>query len=573
MPLMSYLQKNLAALSSRFTGVAAQIEAAQVPADFAVVKGTDGTPTYARTIISDTAKKIEWLGQTSMPAAGSPHVVKSLDALSNGQNGLGLSFGTGFEWAAFAQRLPRAQMVYVYEPDLPLLRMALEVCDLADLLQNGRVILLAGTAEDAAGQLVKFLAGHLGFDPPAVLHPLPTLTGERRNQFLTAGEAIVRKAVLVRQAVLAELHARCRPAAGGEAVVGFFLTPQYPTERPIQGELSKLAAPPVYVDRHETASLALRFEVLAKQAARGPVRIQSDLFRAQLAHVPMEIPVETWVPPYVGAGYWERVPGAGTLGGGDKVVVHHAYHAWLLEGRGVGKGQIEVRLLDVAGLGRQEVEAGKGEMRVELIADLPVTEAGVLGIQLPTHLAVFVAARELIAADYLTVHPGMAGALLRRALARAGVDAKVEDAALKEPMLRIIRDVLIPAVPLQVLAANLAKEGLPVTLIGDWGILPGVAGARRMSFQEFEGVGGMVMVHFDPCGRVHLLHLRAVAGGAGGGGGAIVHAAHPTDGHLGSLEKYLARGNFPAPQNLLSTLKGLMRDAGKVAQFRTALKN
>ncbi len=545
--------------------------------------GTDKTPTCMRLLtLPDGKKQVQWLGYTSMPAASAPHIIKTLDAHSNGQNGLGLSIGTGFEWVAFVQKLSRAQLLYVYEPDLANLRMALEICDLARLLEERRIILLAGTAESAAQQLAEFLARNIGFDPPAVLHPLPTLMGERRNPFLSAGEAIVRRAVLERQALLNQLHEKlardrqspdwpgARTSAHPPAVLAFLLTPRYPLERPIQQQIPQLAAPAVYLDRHDTASVALRFELLARHAARGPVRIFSDLFRAQLSHLPAEISIETWIPPLIGPAFWERLPPAETFSPGDKIIVHHAHHADLLKARGIPEKQIEIRLLDsavwksqVPNPVSQKSEAGS-QKSIALLADLPITDPAALGIQLPTHLAVFAAAREMIVNDYLTVHPGMAADILRRALTRAGVDPKIDDPALKDAMLRIIRDVLIPAVPLLTLAVNLAKEGLPLLLIGDWLNLqlPVPSNVEFVRFEEMDGKAWAragILVHLDPRGIVSATLLGATANGT-----RLVHAAHPTDRLAGSLPQYVtSEKDFPAPQNLIATLKQWLRDPAR----------
>src|SRR5438045_457684 len=144
---MSFLDKNLAALQAILPTLAAAIQHAAIPPSYEPVTGTDGTPTCRRLTDRDGKKRLEWLGATSMPRASAAPMIRSLDSVSAGQNGLGLSIGTGYEWAAFAARLPRAQMVYVYEPDPALLRMALTICDLSDLLATCRIVLLTGPAD------------------------------------------------------------------------------------------------------------------------------------------------------------------------------------------------------------------------------------------------------------------------------------------------------------------------------------------------------------------------------------------------------------------------------------------
>ena len=123
-----------------------------------------------------------------------------------------------------------------------MLRMALTVCDLAELMANRRVVLLTGTAEEAAEELSGFLANEIGFEVPAVLHPLPTAVGERRNALLTAGEAMVRRVVRERQAEVGALWGRVEAALRvpkGDREVAFLLSGRYAQERPLHGEVAR----------------------------------------------------------------------------------------------------------------------------------------------------------------------------------------------------------------------------------------------------------------------------------------------------------------------------------------------
>ena len=94
--------------------------------------------------------------------------------------------------------------------------------------------------------------------------------------------------------------------------------------------------------------------------------------------------------------------------------------------------------------------------------------------------------------------------VLRRAFGRANVTpAQQADPALREPMLRLVRDVLIPAVPVVALARALAAAQVPVTLIGDWPDLETPAGDGRFRRIGFEGAAGAwdevaVLAHLSP---------------------------------------------------------------------------
>ena len=577
---MSILENNLKAMEAEFARSAERIAAASIPDGFVLYAGTDGTETYSRKHIDSNGKTwVEWLGGTSMPAASAEAIIKSLDAYSNGQNGLGLSMGTGFEWAAFCRRLGRAQMVYVYERDLEQLRMALSVCDLSGVLAERRLVILAGTPEEAAADLSGFLSQHLGFEPPAVMHPLPTLVDERRNQFLAAGEAIVRRVVVERQGRIGGLLESApvdRPSGGSNSspsILALLLTPRYRWERPIQWEVQRKGAEAIYLDHYASTSSAFRLEKLKMLRDRGPVRVISDLFREQLALMPADVAVETWVPPLIGAAFWERVPAASSFGPNDRLVVHSAHHAEMLAARGIGRQQIEIREMAIPPMESVGTTAGGEATRVAMIADLASTDMATLGIQLPTHQSVFMAARELILADYLTVHPGLAGDLLRRALSRAGVDSRVEDPALKEPMLRIIRDVLIPALPLLRLAAELAREGIPLSLIGDWPNLEIVPPADVEVF-AFENVTPAtwsrvaLLVHESPGGTFSPYLFEAMATGV-----PVMRVPPASTLTAGTFPEWLvAEKDFAqaAPHQFIGTVKALLRDPSRRTKLSEA---
>ena len=439
-----------------------------------------------------------------------------------------------------------------------------------------RLVLLTGPAEPAAQELSSFLAANIGFEPPAVLHPLPTLVGERRNQLLTAGETIVRRAVIQRQALAGQLHARIVAAlasqpSANEAHLGFLLTLRYPAERPIQREAAKRMATSVFIDRHDSTSPALRLRLIAEQLEqRKKIRIISDLFGGQLGPLPSQVPVETWVPPLIGSAFWERIP---PLPPQDRVVVHFGHHSQKLQDLGISPAQIDLLpLTPSAGTAASPPNPLQLRHRIALIADLPAHDMKSLGIDLPTHQAVYAAARELILADYLTVHPGMASDLLRRALSRAGVDPKIDDPNLREPMLRVLRDALIPALPLLTLCQHLGPLSA-ITLIGDWPAIipPPNTDLRIIPFDCYKTTlwdDVALLAHLSPQGTFSPILWDALAARV-----PIVTPQHASDRQAGSLVKILkpdAEFFHPSPQNYLSTVKSLLRDAPRREKIATA---
>lgn len=603
---MSAWQTNLHALHLTAPAVAELVTRMPRPEGFEPVTGTDGTPTFLRKATdSDGRPRLEWLGSTSMPRASAEALVSTLDPSgqsangaggglggaggggAGGANGLGLSIGTGYEWAAFVGRLGAAQALYVYEPS-PALRLALEICDLSSLLAARKIVLLAGTPDQAGALLVQWLNDHLGMEPPTVLHPLPTAGGggmgnaERRNALLTAGEAIVRQAVTHRQGQLASITHRLLAAAAQASAspatpveFALLLTPRYPEERPLHARLPP-GAGSLIIDRPDTTSLALRMERLAASLERGPVRVVSDLFRPTLGGVPPQVAVETWVPPLVGPGFWNRLPAVGEWAPVDRVVVHAEDHRLRLLAHGFSADQVHLRPLTLrpatslpespAAGGR---EGGVLRHRVALIGDLPRLSMEALEIVLPTHQAIYTAARDLIAEDYLTAHAGAAPDLLRRALARAGVGKT--DPSL--PMLRLVRDLLVPYIPLLALARALLDGGMSVSLLGDWPEWdPGKTGQSRLvpfavpPAQRWAEVA--VLVHLSPTGTLSPLVGEAIASGI-----PLVAPEHPADALPGSLATLLSPNLQylrPRPAQLLTAIRGLLGDAPRRQALATA---
>ncbi|MGN6369108.1 MAG: hypothetical protein ACTHN5_12675 [Phycisphaerae bacterium] len=572
---MSLLERNLDALGAWTPATAEMVRAAQIPADFQRRNGTDGTPTYSR-IVKSSPPRIEWLGATSMPAASAAPIVESLNAGAG--NGLGLSIGSGFEWAAFAAKLAGAQAVFVYEPDPALLRMALDTCDLSPLLASGKILLFTGPGPDASDHLSAFLKKNAGYEVPGVLHPLPTLAGEKRNPLLAIGEGMVRRAIIERQGLINALVARLEETLGKPAQgrVALTLTPRYPAERPIRRALSGL--PEIRIDHHTTTSLAPRLELLI---AHRPAVVLSDLFRPQLGCIPPAVAVQTWVPPVVGPAYWDRVPRE-DLSTSDRIIVHSAYHQARLVDLGIPVNQIELRPSQPDPMHLLPEHSLALRHRVALVGDLSDIDPQTLKIELPTHLAVFAAARDIITDEWLSVHPALAPDILRRALARAHVASGPDgpsDPALREPMLRIVRDVLIPTLPLHIAVEKIASEKIALRLVGDWpSFTPTDATAIEPfpPFQQNDDASATLwsdvalLVHLSPTGTISPVLWQAVAAGV-----AIVSPQHPADaaaGSLAALMKPNAEFAHPSAAQWLATLRSLLRDADRRSKFAAAAR-
>jgi len=562
----SCLESNLAALRRWLPHMADLLAATAIPPAWQLTTGTDSTPTYCR--YDQAGTRLDWLGGTSMPAASAAALVASMDP--GGTNGIGLGMGTGYEWRAFLERLTAAQALYVLEPDPVLACLALSICPLSAALDCGQLLLFTGP--DAAAEMAEFCAAHGGYEPPTVLHPLPTLPPGRRNGLLSLGEQMVRQAVTAHgqrtAAAVAQLQALPVPVDAQRRLI-LALGQGGPLDRSLRGAMAALAQrhpgkiAELFIDQHATASLLQRVQAALDQA---PALIVSDLFRPQLGPcVPPHVPVETWVPAIPPLSFWFNISGLAQADGGDRVVCHCAAHQELLQEAGAA----QVRIVPVALPADLIPPVGESHglairHAVALLGDLPSLDPEVHGLKLPSHAAVWNAARDLILEDPLAIHGGMLPDLLRRAQARAGVE--LVDAELAASIGRGIRHVLAVSGVAIGLARLLVEAGLTVRCIGSGWDIPETQGLAlqitpmpptRAALATLWSQAALLL-HYNAAGVVHPLVLHAACSDV-----ALVAPEHPRAGDPGGLATLLAPGRAclnPTRHKTVQAVKDLLRD-------------
>jgi len=573
------LAANLAALAQWNPRAAALVAQATVPAEWQGVAGSDGTATYRRELGEG---RVEWLGGTSMPRASAVPIIQSLDPARNGGNALGIGMGTGFEWQAVVARLARHQMLYVLETNFTYARLALAVCDLTEVLRAGKLVLIledgGSIAVDdggAEGQLLEFLAAHPGFDAPSALHPMATLTPERRNALLTLGERITRRA-LAECAVrydaaakeLSRLPAVQQPDQVVRPVLALTITPAHAFDRTLPQMVAALPkARTLALDDHTTTSGLCRAQEIVEHR---PARIVSDLFRGQLAlPLPQHLPVVTVVPPIPTPAYWANLPAPAALGPADRIVCHAAYYRALLLAHGFAESAVQLVPLAVSSSDPAPVteEAPTDESRVALLADLPDLGAAANGFSLPTHAALWQAARDIIAEAALTTTPDHLPDILRRAQSRTGI--ALTDAGLSQTLLRMLRHILLPGASRMALARSLHESGVALKLVGVGWQQAGLA-VPMVPFTApdvWAGVGAVL--HFDPAAVIHPATLAAPRRGI-----PIVAAPHPWHADAAQYPATLPtilrlNTDFvsPAAGQLAQVLKALLRSAPQRRQL------
>ncbi len=570
----SFLEPNLAALHRWLPRVADRLASTPIPPDWQPTAGTDATATYCRREIPDDP--LCWLGRTSMPAASAAPLVANMTAAT----GIGLGIGTGYEWLTFLNRLTSDQLIYVFEPDPVQVRLALTICTMTAALDAGRILLLTGP--DAAQELAAFLENHPGFEPPSVIHPLPTIDPAQRNTLLAQAESMVRQAVTQRAErttqAIAQLNSQPAPTDPERRLV-LSLQQDGPTQRPLRAAMEACArshpdkVKELLLDHHSSASLLARINAALQHH---PAVITSDLFRSQLGPcIPPHAFVETWIPPTPHYSFWFTLPAAVPSPTHDRIICHNVEHQDLLQ----SANMINVRIVPIA-IPAVSIPTPSIEISIRhtsaLLGDLPSMDPEAHGLKLPSHTAVWNAARDLILEDPLAVHTAMLPDLFRRAQARCGVE--IVEPQLVDSLNRGIRHVLAVSGVAIGLAKLLCDAGLSVRCIGSGWNTPQITGLPLQiiptpaKFSDLQNLwqGVSILLHYNTAGTVDPLLLHAATADV-----ALIAPEHPRQSSPGGLATLLEPAHhflFPSRRNTLQTTKDLTRDSAKRKSLATAAR-
>lgn len=552
--------------------------------------GRDDSPTFAQASTdSDNLPTITWLGGTSMPATSATPITQKMDLGQN--NGMLLGIGSGYEPQALAQRLASAQMLFVLENRLDHLHLALQICDLSELLAAGKLLLLGGEESTALAQFQAAINNFPGLTPPEVMHPLPTLEPTHRHELLGIGERLIRPTVgfythqltqtfqqLLEPWPIATPPRKILSLQVGRAYSLGRITPELATAL---GTL--IPTEQLILDHHLTAGLLVRAQRLA---SLHPDLILSDLFRAQLGiPLPHTVPVYTLVPPETGAAFWvpERLPSPASLASHDRVICHSEIDRRKLLASDFTPAQILLLPLGIAPspqltFSPASTVSAEPPQRIALLADLPDTHPHTYGLELPTHEDLWHAAGQIIADDPYIQHAGLAQDILQRAQRRCNVTIK--DPQLAKSLERGIRDILLPTLTIRALALALHQADFQLVLLGTgWEIpcdrpryaLPPGAITRPFAAPD---LWSEVAVLLNYTVDAHLPPLVLAAPFAG----VPIVTLHTPASKLGNgthtgLSDLLEPGkDFISVESgqLVATLRGLLRDASRRAALATA---
>jgi hypothetical protein len=471
------LGRNCAALEQWLPGVAELVRRTADDPAWQRAIGRDGTPTFQRKIDDHT---VEWFGGTSMPAASAKALTKSMDPGET--SGLGIGIGTGFEWQALLKRVVSGRSVIALETDAARVRRAFQVCDLSAEISAGKILVIIG--ESAGDELCGLLERHVGFEAPRVMHPLPTVIGAERSAMLTAGEAMVRRAVLLRHEQLRLVASAVNEMKEWAGAMVIAPTPRDRWDLPIVEAARRAGEPLVLFDRPAEASLAWWLRMVERHR---PAVVRSTLLRANFEGLlPAAIGVETWLAEGVGRDP-AVLAACKNLGGNDRLLVQRSADVEVLRGAGVA-GEIVVAV-PTGSVGEAGTRASGAA--VAIVCDRLPYDAESCELTLPSHAAVWDAALSLVTARPWEMRPGMGKNILRDAQRKIGVELR--DAVIEASIERGTEWLLLRGARVEALAALIAGWGIPVKLIGvGWekvGDVKGVTHCERPRADRGEAQG------------------------------------------------------------------------------------
>lgn len=465
-------EANLAALRSRQPDVAAFVESAVHPEDAEIVPGRDGTPALR---LRDAAGRWVWLGQSSMPGVSAEALVSGVRP--DGGSVILPGVLTGLEQLLLARRLPAYAAVFVLEPDVLALRLALHLHDVSHHVTAGRIVYI--TATDTEGGLAAFFRDHPGYDFPQRLISVPQRSAaqlaEIQRRLESAATQVALAAAERTRALTDRLTARAKRPLPPRPHVAVLSADARPAclehARRIGRALEALAWPSAVCvpDAPDRCHIVARLEAVE--------RVQADF--VMLLHgwparlrplLPDHLPIISWF-----------LPGLDMPGGAAEPLGRHDYaaastppqHAACLA---MGSAASHVLRLDpaadivmFAAEQRTSAAAPASESSILVLADLPDDRPEAHGVTLPSHRALWEAMRQALLADPDGFTPGRAEEYLRRAEHVSGTE--LHEPPVREQFLGRLREAVAPAVLARGDVTAAAEQGTTVRLLGaNWSV-------------------------------------------------------------------------------------------------------
>jgi hypothetical protein len=160
------LEKNLAALAVSSPATAHLVAATTVRTDFAPIS----TPQGPSATIGQGPSRIH-LASRARPVDEGKLLAGTVDPIKSAAVVV-LGFGLGYHARALAERLGEMSAIFIFEPDLALLRASLETVDHSAWLRKGNIVILTDPDDGAAiSAAVRGVEGLIGLGVRIIEHP------------------------------------------------------------------------------------------------------------------------------------------------------------------------------------------------------------------------------------------------------------------------------------------------------------------------------------------------------------------------------------------------------------------
>lgn len=583
----SILEANLSALRQQDATLAdrlCQILATLDPLTPAITR--DGhlsvriTATPAKTSRDREGVVSDWFGRTSIPSVRASALV---DRFDTGQaNVLLPGIGQGCAVTLLLNRLGRHRAVFVWEPDVSAILIAMHLHDWAQALTEQRLVFIVCPPEQLTVTLTAWLADHPGHLCPDRIMMWPWSTPPElascRASVQTAYHDTQRHRSEALESVRAQLagagispgerRAEGSSPLGSGAVVALMSTHANEETWALSKALSDAgghlgwSVVELGIRRPGNVHSLARARVLVEHAGRRPhAAILLDTTRNEVRDIlPDATPTVSWLGPR--SSMVKSM--AARIGPCDLVAVTSSRVRDRMTSAGVAPDRILVAPYPCLAPSGPPEDAGPSDRPIDLalIADLSPTAPEPFGHKLPTHTQLWNAAVELIEQRIGTFTEDQGDSIV--AQAEAKLDIRIEDRSIRSAMVEAlstcVANTLLWRKMSQLLINNDVKvafcgrgwsetgDGHPVyplaTLVKRWQIL-------RQS---------KLCLYADVTGEVSSSALLAAAAGS-----VLVARSHPRDAEPGGLATLLKPDRdmvlFARIEDLIATLRRLLKNS------------
>lgn len=558
------LEHNLAALRHVDLDLAQRLANLSDPAGASLIlaRTRDGRLNFRLTRPDGTTT---WFGRTSIPGVRASALLDRFDAGKANVFFPGAAEGTEIEM--LLHRLGPHRALFVWEPELTHLKLALRLHDLADPISSRRLVLVTDPLDKLADGLCRWLKKNPGHLCPNQMMMFPWQTPDNIAPVRLAIEQAYQKTELDRQTALAQVRDHRQPSPPRDPAAA---TPTHvlilalhaldevwsiadalsaaATRLGWRATISDIRSP---ADMH---SLARARRVVESPHGPATFSILLDVVPEQVADVlPAGLPSICWLSHRAEA--FHRI-------GHDPIAVTGPELA--ARAANVGIDQRRLSVCPIPCLAPVHLASLENErpLDVALITGASPLDAAALAPRLPSYAQIWKASAELLATRIDTFTSDQAQAILSRTEKKART--RIDDPQTREEMSRNLAFCLAPSVLCRFLAEQLRASGLSFRIHGPgWAsVFPDHAGEHLTTIRQKVEVlrRTKVVVHADVTG---LLTGDALL--AAGCGAAVVARRHPSNALTGGLDTLLTPDRemltFLAIRELIPALRRLLEES------------